>query len=148
MNYCYYYNSLIIEKQNNEKDFEAADVIKETLYNFVAEYVDPERMKLAETLFKGVYPEGRNADLLTFLFLRDDSVCGKSSRLNPAMSNKEFLCKLAIHINEELHKRGLAYPVTVNIERENLIMNFSKMDFYHTPNKAYAEDCKFEELIM
>lgn len=136
----YYYDSLIIQKQNTTEDFEAAETIKEVLYDFVAENVPQDRLRMAECLFKGIYPDGRNSDMLTFIFLRDDTVCGRNCRLNPQYGNKEFLCQLAMRLNEALHRRGLDYPVLVNIERDNMIMNFSKMDFQRTTHPLYKAE--------
>ncbi len=125
----YYYDSLLIQKLNTEKDFDSLNVIQQAICDFVAEYVPEDRLRLAECLFKSIYPDGHNSDLLAFLFLRDDTVCGHRARLNPSFGNKEFLGKLAMRIHEALNRKGLSNPIALNIERENITMDISRMDF-------------------
>lgn len=136
----FYYNSLIVQKNNNEKDFEAAEVAKDTIYGFIAENLTDQDIAKASTMLKGLYPEGRDSEMLTFIFLRDDSSCGAQTRIVPDMSNKELLCNLAMKLNESFSRKGIKQPVLVNIERENLTMDFSKMDFHMNKHPLFDKD--------
>ena len=135
----YYYDSLLIQKLHTEKDFDALNIIHASLCDFVAEHVPPERMRMAETLFKSIYPDGHNSDLLAFLFLRDDTVCGHRARLNPQIGNKEFLGKLAMRIHGALERKGLANPISLNIERENITMDIGRMDLHKIASPVYHQ---------
>ncbi len=136
----YYYYSLLVQKLNTEKDFDALNIIHASLCDFVAEYVPEERMRMAECLFKSIYPDGHNTDLLAFLFLRDDTVCGHRARLNPELSNKEFLGKLAMRLHEALGRKGMKNPISLNIERENMTMDIGRMDFHKTTIPPYRKE--------